>query len=842
MHIRAQNAALIVRRLSSGDFVQFEVFEVSPQNTNVMKTTGKLLCSYPGPAIQVPTDIFTGECFRQEISSFLVQMDVDCLDSTPTTSKAGSVVYEVRESVHPRYISELLVGILGGCGQPAGVDRITKRIGDEVLWDNAYKPWRRSPLWLTLRVSLQSSLRVSNLYKTFMLFFHTHLLRSCVSRGLPSELLYAMRVKIARRLSKLGPTVSHHVYEFVQDTFRETQTLLLKRWTTFQAVGSISPTVKPQTLDFAVDAHISLDNSYNYITKMLCSASPGFSQTPFDPSQELRLNNVSDFTLFANGQLEQALAKDQRIAIADFELSVESDLVSWVATSMYDVDAPDIITSCIQQYFAGAKDLYGANAEDNSIMILTIMDLWVALDIFAIHQCPLLKRFSPEIPSVFLHSLLLHQSPTLERALQIEEYLCRRHKEALDVVSIFSNSVDDSCFAVQYFRTSEDLQRLHDEIVAHAQQERADTRATLASLNEMWKVFSSEASKRSHDQSKSKFGHDIHSATCEKCRLERQAKTLKIPIHEWPLPPSAAHAQQVVFELAPPRAFSAWRDITYMILRDIGLPSVPDSQDPPKVILDSFSGLRDYAVPSQRDYRLTIGSITKSFSSQTHYKRVRIPAEESSVLVNNGLSFRLFDRSRGSWVVESFSESSVLDWCTPPNPTSSPYTHLHHFVSGTQHASNDTIAAQADCPKEITLHEFLAFSGLRSGPRLQWPNIARELASPYLSFRHEEVHTLVTQAAWQLGPLSDGVREWHIDLSVSSFGHALLRELESLLEKIGANWLEEVTVRTIGTSHISGPDSCLNSLQLSLAAGFWPRQQTRTFPGGHVPCCGRREI
>ena len=30
MHIRAQNAALIVRRLSSDDFVQFEVFEVSP--------------------------------------------------------------------------------------------------------------------------------------------------------------------------------------------------------------------------------------------------------------------------------------------------------------------------------------------------------------------------------------------------------------------------------------------------------------------------------------------------------------------------------------------------------------------------------------------------------------------------------------------------------------------------------------------------------------------------------------------------------------------------------------------------------------------------------------------
>jgi hypothetical protein len=124
-------------------------------------------------------------------------------------------------------------------------------------------------------------------------------------------------------------------------------------------------------------------------------------------------------------------------------------------------------------------------------------------------------------------------------------------------------------------------------------------------------------------------------------------------------------------------------------------------------------------------------------------------------------------------------------------------------VSGAQHTSNDIIAAQANCPKEINIHEFIAFSGLRSGPRLQWLNIARELASPYLSFRREEVHTLITQAVWQVGPLSDGIREWHVDLGISSFGMVLLRELESLLEKIKSNWLEEITVRTIGTSSTS---------------------------------------
>ena len=753
------------------------------------------------------------ELFLQQLSSFLVQMDVDCLDSTPTVSKAGSVVSEVRESAHPRYISELLMGILGGCGQPADVDRITKRIGDEVLWDNTYKPWRRSPLWLTLRVSLQSSLHGSNLYKHFMLFFHAYLLRICVSKDFPSELLYAMRVKTTRRLSKLGAAVSHHVYEFVHDISKETEALLSKRWTEFQAKGSINP-LQPERLDFIADTGISLQNSFDYLTNMLRPASHDSPQTRSTPSQGPRLNNVHDFTQFTNGRLTQAIAQDRHIAIADFELSVENHLVSWVAASLNNDDVPDVIASCIQQYFAGAKDLYGTNAEDNSIMILTIMDLWVALDISAIQQCPLLEQYSPEIPPNFLHPLLLHHSPTLNRALQIEEYLCRRHEEAFNATSIFSNNISESSFAVKYFRASKDLQFLNDEIVMDAQREREDKRVELNNLNQTSKSLLEQVSGINHEISEDLNGRQIHSSSCQRCQLERRAKALKIRVHEWPLPHSTVRAQQAVFEMSPPSAFSAWRGMTYLILRDIGLSSVPDLQGQPKVqvLLDSFSGLYRWVVRSQKGYRLTVGSTTKSFADQTHYKTVRIPANESSVLVNNGLSFRLFDRIRGSWTMDSFSASNVSEMCIHLIPSSSPYRLLHHFMSSTQHTPNDIIAAQAECPKEINLHEFIAFSGLRSGPRLQWLNIARELASPFLTFRREEVHTLITQAAWQRGPLSDGVHEWHVDLNISGFGNTLLRELESLLEKIRANWLEEVTVRTIGLSDISVLDSCLISL------------------------------
>ncbi len=804
MHVRAQNAAVIVRR-ALVDFVQFEVFEVLPPPSAVMSVRGKLLCSYPGPAIQIPTHTFTNGCFLQELSSFLVQMDVDILDSAPTTSKAGSVVHEVRASAHPKYISELLVGILRGFGQAAVVDRITKRISDEVLWEDAYIPWRRSALWLVLRVSLQTSLRATNNYKPFMLFFHSYLLRNSLDRNFSSELLYTMRAKVARRHSKLRLSVPQHIYNFVYSTTEATEALLQQRWTDFQALSLSTPSWLPDTLDPVADSTISLGVSYSHLEKMLHSTSCILSNPRFAPSHISDLPRL-DFKQFTEGRLAEAIVEDGRIALADFELSVENHLESWTGTSLHDGNAPEVIASCIVQYLSGAKDLYEINAEDNSVMILTILALWAALDACAIQQCPLLKQYSPEIPANFVHSLLVHRCDSLKRASLIEEYLCRRHKEAQkNLPSIFSNNTSESSFSVQYFRSSERLQRLYDDINTSAHEKRAEKRAELATLNQRVKSLIKQAASLDHEHIKDSFGNQIHTMGCKKCKLEQQSKSVKIHAHEWPLPSSILQAQQTVFEVSPPPAFSIWRDTTYMVLRDLAGSEIPDSPDKPKVLLDAFSGLKGWVVLRPR---ITIGSMTKSFLDNTHYRAVAIPAEESSVMVNNGLSFRLFDRNRKSWVVD-LSAASVEKLCTPPLPTSSPYASLHHAVSRTQHSSNEIIAAQADCPKELTIHEFFAYSGLRCGPRLQWLNIARELASPSLSFRREEVHVLITQAAWQLGPLSEGVRDWHVDLSIPNFGKTILRELDSLMEKIRANWLEEVTVCTVGGSH------CVVSLKRS---------------------------
>lgn len=73
-------------------------------------------------------------------------------------------------------------------------------------------------------------------------------------------------------------------------------------------------------------------------------------------------------------------------------------------------------------------------------------------------------------------------------------------------------------------------------------------------------------------------------------------------------------------------------------------------------------------------------------------------------------------------------------------------------VDNTTHTSNEVISRQGTCPDGLTVHELHAFAALRSGHRLQWMNIARELVARVLNFGTEEVHLLLLQASLQAGP------------------------------------------------------------------------------------------
>ena len=788
----------------------FEVFEVSPRPEAVMTVEGKLICSYPGPAVELPLEVARDPSFVEQLANFLIQMDVDQLpDAEATTTKAGSKVPETRGTTHPRYISQLLIMILRGMGNEATVNRITKRIGDEVCWDNALNPWRRSSLWLVVRVAIQTTSDSRETYKAFMVFFQTQLLQLFIDRNLPnlsSDLLHAARVKTSRRVHKLGASAPPRLLQAVAAISRQMEGCLQLRWSEEQHLQAFSPPYAPDPTAIEKDTTISLLESRTYLTRIMSPEPLMDTFTEFCPSHFPRLRDSRDFHDLCPDSLTDAVQAEGRIALADFECLVQERLDGWVMENSQHESGCKTLASCLEQYVSASKSHYSSNAEDESLMLLTIMELWVALDTIACLQCPLLLSYSPEIPAAFLEPLLLRRAKSIERAARIECYIRSRHSNAAIAISIFSDQLHHDMFAVRYFQTSPVLQATKASIESHATDVREKKRMELQEANEKHASLTKEIAMLSCE-SPGSYGHS--KTCCPKCKLKKKVKGMRIRVHEWPLPCRPLESEAIVFELNCPPIFSIWRTCTYQILRDIGMAHVSVRLEfNPNLILEDYKDLQKWTIKGASG-RITFGSETKSFL-QSHSRNPKIPAEEDSVCVNNGLRFRLYDTVKGEHVLSTF-DINLDSYCTLSLPKDGDglYRGFQYAVSHTTHAHNDTIADQGACPINLSIHEHLAFSNLRCGSQLQWMNIARELRTNVLTFSREEVHILLTQAAWQIGPLSsDGsTRDWHFELGVPDFGLVLIREAMNLLSNVEANWIEGTTVKSISMSFILLVDS-----------------------------------
>ncbi|KAG2137491.1 hypothetical protein DEU56DRAFT_946063 [Suillus clintonianus] len=795
--IRAQNAAVVMRKLKSETI--FESFEVSPDPTAVMGATGKLICSYPGPAITVPDVNIDKSTFSAELANFLVCMDQDVLDAAPTTKKAKSIVFEERDTTHPRYITELLTGILRGLGSIADVPRIRKRIGDDVLWDSAELPWRRSPLWLVIRVALQTTLERSALgrttYKSFMLFFMTELTTLALNYDLSNDILHFMSAKIARRLFKLGSYASPELSRVVSVVTSDVRSILEKRWEFVQDSQRVSPRWAPETLQVLQDTHLSLNSSRAYLCHALQNQHSSPQTASFNPSHHIR-GTIEHFLDAEASFLVAAHAAEPSLALTDFEDAVRSGIDEWVAhVSPESVDSACVsIEACASAYSSRALKAYRGNPENLSIMLLTLFELWVAIDKIAVRQIPMLAEYSPEIPLILWECLLIRKSSGLNRLKELRAYLQGRHRR----VSSCPPTNSTKSLAARYFEQSSELQSLKLAIEADAQNEREKKLIELRTLNERHNDKAKLAESLSHTYNISSRGNRNHSKLkhCHKCRLEKEVRSMNITVHEWPLPACEKDAIVVVFELGCPVALAMWRSTTFHILVDVCTPQEEIPNTRAFITLPDYRPLQRYHQRHPRQ-RLTLASDAKPFA-QCHYKNTRIPTENvDSVCVNNGLVFQPFDTITDTWAANVLQRGDSSKSCTFLLPKG-PYHGLQHYLAGTSHTSNEVIANQADCHKDMTIHEFIAFGALRSGPRLQWMNVLRELRARTLNFRCEEVHLLLAQTVSQVGPFSsdDGLI-WHEELSRVPFLSALLGELEDLVASVEGNWLEGVTISTI---------------------------------------------
>ena len=802
-----QNACLIIRKIPG--HVVFESFEVDPPNAEVMGTTGRLIRSFPGPAIWVPDATAMDQSFQHELASFVARMDADSLeDSAPFTTKANSTVLEARDTADPHYITDLLTSILRGLtdSHPADIQRIEKHTRNDILWDKTYTPWRRSPLWLIIRVAIQTTLcRVlghsgTAEFKAFMIFFMASIPLSHGCNELSNDVLHCMRAKLACRLRKLSTDSPWFVVDKASEAIGAINLLLETRWQKLQRRLK-QPLWDPESLNIEADTRLSLCNSRDYIHSRLSRAEVITSPYIFVPAEFPRLiYTLEDPDCFTGTTLSAAFAEDPFVSLLDLELFVAefspaSSLNHWVETHLHDATACMTLSDCISLYAASSGKHYKGDPESESIRLLTVLQMWVALDRLSTAEHPRLLKYSPEIPQRLLEPLLFRDSFFIERLNYVQTHLSMRHSGATRG-SVFNENVTGTSFAIRYFNSSAELQALKDRIEADAGATREQKCSEFRLKKNQYHTLLQEASSLSHVTSISK-GRERHwHWKCDKCRLQSEAKKLEIQVHEWPLPKSDLIAKAVVFELRCPLVFQTWRNTTYMILHDLCRPSkVASNKADPPVLLEEYNGLLPYIGSISR---VTFASSTKSFSRSHYASQTVSSATETTVCVNNGLKFALFDTEIKRWIIDSFTDCGIESLCTYTLPSDSPYRLLQGALQTTTEASNVAISQQAQASTQITLHEYMAFCTLRCGPKLQWLNLARELRTGILSFSRLEVQMLVTQAAMQIGPLSSsGDPEWHVLLKCPRFGKVILSEIDSLLSSIEGNWLQIVTLQTV---------------------------------------------
>ena len=792
--IRAQNAAVIFRNFSNETLA--ESFEVSPCAKAVMSARGKLVCSYPGPAIVVPNKAFGDSLFASELAHFLYQMNEDTLDAAPLIHKAGSTVAEDRDTVHPRYITELLTGILRGVGSPVDVQRITKRIGDDVVWNSSRLPWRRSPLWLVIRVAIQTTLkrdvRSQNIYKAFMLFFMNELTLEALQQDMSNDVLQWTVAKLSRRLTKLGDAAPEWLSIAVLETCTSIRALLDARWQLVQSVDGVSPLWEPSTLNFSADAQLSMFHSRHYITNALSSIHFTLPSTTFTP--KLHMRGTLDHFLSVNGSFFQVMYKrEPYLTLYDVENQVRLGIDKWVAgISTPDIDgASKKLELLAEGYSTAALQTYKGNPEDISRMFLTVIELWIGLDKLLARQIPMFVDYSPEIPTSLLDRLLIRLPESLVRLRLASQYIRGRHSVAKKGWSVFSDRADVNSFAVHYYNKSSQLRAIASRVVGDANSSRAEKVEELQTSNALHTQLQEQAARADHAYKPTTGKHA--KKRCGKCKLEKQAKEMTIEVHEWPLPADSCRVANVVFELECPVAFDMWRSATFHLLVDLCSP--PREPTQPHIVLEQYSDLHPYYTKHPRS-RVTLASDTKPFM-KSHYRLTPIPSSEDRVCVNNGLHFYYFDSNTSIQVSNAFGSLDISSHCSY-HLGPGPYQNMQTYLQDTTHTSNEVICSQADCHKDLSIHEFIAFGHLRSGPFLQWLNILREIRANTLTFRRDEVHMLFAQAASQVGPCTNnGEMDWHCELECSSFCRSFLTELESLVAAVSGNWLEGMTMNTI---------------------------------------------
>ncbi|KAH6961733.1 hypothetical protein BKA56DRAFT_647758 [Ilyonectria sp. MPI-CAGE-AT-0026] len=743
-HVAAQNGGVLVHKTITS--VIFETFELSPANKAVMTTQGRLVRQFPANATEIPCPDFEDETFQSVFTKTLEKMSHQTVQETKhKVRKAKQEHDEDRETVDPRVVTDLLPSMLRGAGKQVSVPGICKNTREEVLWSYSKLPWRRSPVWLLIRVGLQLTMtrlarKDKDLYKEFMAFLMAQVLDVATKRGAASDVLHTMSTKISRRLYKLKHLCDGKWLQSIQQIVSETSKCLARRWGRIRKREEKPLELNDlQESDMEDNTYFSLSSMEDFLTS-IPERGKHMEFPKFNPIPRVRPldgNNLPTVTACDEEYLPFRLAM--------IESWVATSLDTWLKCHIGEEKSCGDLKRLIQSYHSVASCWYSSRPEGASRMLLTVGELWAAADKAAIYALPMLDDYGPEVPTEVWQALLLASMADMERLHRLEAHFLNRQRVAW------------STGRPSIFRSYGHRRSFPAEIEERAWDQRRAKIKELQRLKEEYETLVQRFNDGTCDgYSQEEYGVTVwhHSYRCVRHGYLDRANSLQIQVHEWPLPENTLEAQATVFELAVPPVFSEWRDITLYLINDVLLSKPSSVYHPgPSYSLRAYQPL-DKFFRTGRSYRVHLVSEAKP-NVVTHRRDKSIQyCTESDVCVNNGLRYQYYDEYQGCFLEELLPTEGLSNLCTFDLPKRA--QDLKRFLVRTWlkpegEAPNQVIASQSDCPEFLSLGEYKVLAELPYGYNIQWTSILTQLAMPKIDFNKTETATGVShiQENWE---------------------------------------------------------------------------------------------
>ncbi|RSL81121.1 hypothetical protein CDV31_017066, partial [Fusarium ambrosium] len=663
LHVVPQNAALIVHRDHATSSVILEEFQTAAPVSDVLKTEHALTWDFPSRAVAVSLSDFSNESFLGNLSRFLEQASSQAFDRfAARASKGGQSIVEIRDCPSPALISEMLMSLLEGLGSPVHVRRLRKRVRDDVVLDTSEIPWRRSPYWLVLRVTLGRILSAllgdaheamgRVYYKFIMCAVLANLLRDCVGKLHP-EMTLILQAKLCRRLAKLesekmsasGPLSAAYNDFFAASsgTFgtivADARHRVVSSWEEYKR-GIVR---RIPVLPFRVprnDLFLVLPNSR---AVLLCLLSQNLNSTRRQASVDL--SALREGTVFQVNQLASKYS-----LLIDYEASVIDD-AALRSLSSSELRCTQIAES-IEHFLDRVGDAYMDNSLLMSRYLLQLFELWMRMDKEATATCPLLKSFHPVFVPRSLDVLCLQTMQEMERLSQVQQYIeARISSHDTDHETIFGDPRKPNSFPLRFVYSTEPGEQmavLAEEIDAASQRSRSHKQSELADLTRQYEELTQAMQSRKCTCTRLSDGSmDVRG--CTKCWKKRCRYRLKINAHEDFLPPPKKGPQKaqraaILLELRMPRYLAAYRAAVWK-LHMLGSQVPLTSQGAPQLLFKDLNQLKEFSTAQNS---ITLASYKKSFL-QTHYKKMKLPKKTDEVVFPFGAEFAYYDTSSRLW-------------------------------------------------------------------------------------------------------------------------------------------------------------------------------------------------